>query len=103
MMYDKDISDTISDVYNSSDKVYLTVLDICSKLQELRDAVRKHRDERGHNRCWLDDKELYQALGDPICEKLNLIPYWKFKRRVELEKKEQEHLKNCRYIVGYSH
>lgn len=30
----------------------------------LRAAVRKHRDQRGDDRCWLDDEELYQALPE---------------------------------------
>ncbi len=29
----------------------------------LRDAIRKHRDQRGDDRCWLDDQDLYMALG----------------------------------------
>ena len=32
----------------------------------LRDAIRKHRDQRGDDRCVNDDYELYQALGEPI-------------------------------------
>jgi len=30
----------------------------------LRDAIKKHRDQRGDDRCWLDDRELYAVLGD---------------------------------------
>ncbi len=30
----------------------------------LADAIRKHRDERGDNRCWRDDEELYKVLPE---------------------------------------
>jgi hypothetical protein len=36
------------------------------RVDELEAAIRTHRDYRGHNRCFLDDYELYQVLGDPI-------------------------------------
>lgn len=28
----------------------------------LESAIRKHRDQRGDDRCWLDDEELYKTL-----------------------------------------
>lgn len=35
------------------------------RVQALEAAIRKHRDQRGDDRCWLDDGELYvTALGD---------------------------------------
>ena len=34
------------------------------QLQNLRDAVRAHRDARGDDRCWLDDEELYKMLPE---------------------------------------
>lgn len=30
----------------------------------LRAAIRRHRDQRGDDRCWLDDEELYRALPE---------------------------------------
>jgi hypothetical protein len=27
-------------------------------------AIRKHRDQRGDDRCWMDDEELYKALPE---------------------------------------
>ncbi len=27
-------------------------------------AIRKHRDQRGDDRCWLDDEELYKTLPE---------------------------------------
>jgi hypothetical protein len=34
------------------------------EIQRLKAAIRKHRDERGNDRCWLDDRELYAVLGE---------------------------------------
>jgi hypothetical protein len=34
------------------------------RIDELEAAIRKHRDERGDDRCWLDDVDLYTILGD---------------------------------------
>jgi len=39
-------------------------IEIVGKLEELRDAVRAHRDARGDDRCWMDDEELYKALPE---------------------------------------
>lgn len=33
-------------------------------VKELQTAIRKHRDQRGDNRCWLDDHDLYSVLPE---------------------------------------
>ncbi len=33
-------------------------------VKRLRGAIRAHRDEKGHDRCWLDDVTLYDALPE---------------------------------------
>lgn len=35
-----------------------------AEVERLRAAVRAHRDERGDNRCWLDDETLYRVLPE---------------------------------------
>jgi hypothetical protein len=35
-----------------------------SERNALQAAIRKHRDERGDDRCWLDDEELYKVLPE---------------------------------------
>jgi len=35
-----------------------------NRILELEAAIRKHRDQRGDDKCWLDDQELYNVLGD---------------------------------------
>lgn len=46
-------------------------MDILEQVRELIEkvglyeaAIRKHRDEKGDNRCWLDDDELYKVLPE---------------------------------------
>jgi hypothetical protein len=65
-----------------------------TEVLRLREAIRLHRDERGHDRCWLDDMRLYAVLGEnsgdqtlpPKCEFLtNCEIYW-----LERQPKTQE-------------
>lgn len=37
---------------------------IMAERDKLLAAIRKHRDERGDSRCWLDDEELYKSLPE---------------------------------------
>jgi hypothetical protein len=39
-------------------------LTIINQRDHLLTAIRKHRDYRGDDRCWLDDQELYQSLPE---------------------------------------
>ena len=34
------------------------------EVEKLRGAIRTHRDQRGDNRCWLDDETLYSSLPE---------------------------------------
>lgn len=36
------------------------------RIAELEAAIRKHRDQRGDDRCWLDDRELYAVLPEGV-------------------------------------
>lgn len=67
-----------------------------SRFERLECAVKKHRDARGHDRCWLDDQELYAALGEsidpkdfalpPACEFLErCIEYWRIRKSAEVD------------------
>lgn len=56
----------------------------------LETAIRKHRDQRGDDRCWLDDLELYAVLGDeqpdltlPLREEFlsNCSRFWECRQR----------------------
>lgn len=37
---------------------------LVGRIIEARSAIRWHRDQRGHYRCWLDDLRVYEALPD---------------------------------------
>jgi len=39
---------------------YLTV----KEYHKLANAIRKHRDQKGDDRCWMDDEELYRLLPE---------------------------------------
>lgn len=50
-------------------------------LENTRAAIRKHRDEKGHDRCWLDDLVLYRMLPEGIGDAdLTLPPKEEFLR-----------------------
>lgn len=36
------------------------------RIAELEDAIRKHRDQHGGDRCWMDDLDLYVILQDRV-------------------------------------
>ena len=42
----------------------------CDQLEiyHIREAVRRHRDAKGHDRCWMNDHELYRTVlpDEPI-------------------------------------
>jgi len=53
------------------------------RIIELETAIRRHRDERGHDRCWLDDARLYAVLGDCVEADTKLPPKHEFLERCE--------------------
>lgn len=40
-----------------------------SEVQGLRAAIQRHYNERGDDRCWMDDDKLYAAAGLPPCDR----------------------------------
>lgn len=44
----------------------MTLGQALAEVERLKQAIRKHRDERGHGRCWENDLELYRALGEAV-------------------------------------
>lgn len=40
--------------------------ELLARVRKLEQAIREHRDSKGHDRCWLTDRTLYQVLGEPI-------------------------------------
>ncbi len=35
-----------------------------TEIEKYQTAIRKHRDQKGDNRCWMDDEELYSVLPE---------------------------------------
>lgn len=58
------------------------------KYLQLVTAIREHRDQRGHDRCWLDDRKLYEALGEPLPDDVGLLP------------NDEEMLDRCRQYIA---
>jgi hypothetical protein len=55
-----------------------------TEAKKLRDAIRYHRDQKGDDRCWVDDIRLYEALPEgPVNYDPTLPP-------------EEEFLANCK-------
>jgi len=45
------------------------------RIQQLEDAIRKHREQTGNNMCWENDEELWAILGDGV--KIDhTVPSW---------------------------
>lgn len=42
----------------------LCVIYLGGQVKKLHRAIRKHRNQRGDDRCWLNDVELYKVLPD---------------------------------------
>jgi hypothetical protein len=44
---------------------------LAERVRALEDAIKKHMHAKGHDRCWLNDLELYRVL-DPEFDKMRL-------------------------------
>lgn len=49
-----------------------------AEVERLRAAIREHRDQRGDDRCWLDDRKLYALLPEADTADLTLPPECEF-------------------------
>jgi hypothetical protein len=61
----------------------MSLVEAYKEVLRLRQAIRLHRDERGHDRCWLDDQRLYQTLGEGVGD-LTLPPKCEFLTNCEI-------------------
>lgn len=44
------------------------------RVVELEAAIKKHREQTGHNMCWENDRELWRVLGDKVDTTFSHIP-----------------------------
>ena len=61
----------------------MSMQELKDEVSKLRQAIITHRDERGHDRCWLDDCRLYQVLGDINPNEMTLPPKEEFLQQCE--------------------
>jgi len=52
----------------------LTEIGLRARIAVLEAAIRKHRDYKGHDRCWANDQELYAVLGEQVPASPELPP-----------------------------
>lgn len=45
-----------------------------AEIDRLQAGIRTHRDERGHDRCWLDDERLYKLLPEGVSDGVGVLP-----------------------------
>ena len=45
---------------------YMNIWQLKMEVMVLRQAIRYHRDQRGDDRCWLDDEKLYEQLPERV-------------------------------------
>lgn len=57
--------------------------ELFEEVVRLRKAIRQHRDEKGHNRCWLDDQRLYSVLPESEQADFALPPKPEFLQQCE--------------------
>ncbi len=56
---------------------------LIKEIIKLRNSIRLHRDEKGHDRCWLDDERLYSILPENLKGDLSLPPKCEFLENCE--------------------
>lgn len=52
-----------------------------NRLEHLLLAIEKHRDAKGHDRCWENDLELYAVLGEKLPSSPELPPQCEFQQK----------------------
>jgi hypothetical protein len=55
------IGDAIAEIESQAERLN----EAGTKIAALVDAITRHRDQKGDDRCWLDDLVLYAAIGEP--------------------------------------
>lgn len=74
MTKDRELAETDLDLYN------MRVPTLVDEIRRLRNGIRQHRDQCSHNRCWLDDQELYRLLPEQANAVFTLPPQEEFLR-----------------------
>ena len=56
----------IVEIFHDLSLALLNRNELKAEVLRLRAAIRLHRDEKGHDRCWLDDQRLYSVLPEGV-------------------------------------
>ena len=64
---------------HDADLASLSTEQLRAEVLALRNAVRLHRDEKGNDRCWVDDARLYGSLPERKGAVSQLPPWSEFK------------------------
>jgi hypothetical protein len=51
------------------------------QIKSLREAIRYHRDQKGDDRCWLDDHSVWELLPDAVTEPTSLPAFGEMMKR----------------------
>lgn len=70
----------------------MSQMQLQNEVRRLRDAIRLHRDEKGHGRCWLDDQRLYSILPENKNADFLLPPKDEFLQNCEVYWKTRQNL-----------
>jgi len=65
------------------DKQAAEIARLKSEVERFKNAIRKHRDQKGDDRCWLDDLDLYSMLDDGEPVDFSLPPKEEFLKSCE--------------------
>lgn len=53
----------------------LTIVELRSAITERRKQIRNHRDQKGDDRCWIDDYQVWTMLDDTPPEPTEPLPF----------------------------
>lgn len=54
----------VTELQTRGNELIQEVRDQKSKVKKLQDGIRYHRDQKGDDRCWVDDVRLYELLPE---------------------------------------
>ncbi|MBI4435479.1 hypothetical protein HY630_02310 [Candidatus Uhrbacteria bacterium] len=77
-----------------SDLFHMDTPDLQAEIRRLREAIRRHRDERAGGRCWQDDRRLYTLLPERDSDSGDLPPLNEFLHSAESYWWERHQLKS---------
>jgi hypothetical protein len=54
----------VKELQEKGTELLLANRDLANAVMKLQDAIRYHRDQKGDDRCWVDDLRLYEILPE---------------------------------------